>query len=222
MRKAKRSGLPRKMVIGGREEETGRWYRIAGERNVVTFKLEWTTVCVAESRVGSLSSAGRTEPVVCTRGSLAHVATNTVRTHGRRIVFKTAGGSQALEPSCDLVLPQRPGPIALRLQAEFQYTRIFNEPPPFGPSPRVFLIPEVWSSSSSSFFSSSSHRVAASTRLSFFSTRDTPSGSLDTRRTRSLDRGIGFLYFPAAKRAPGLLARSIYRRLILVRFLFHA
>ena len=35
-------------------------------------------------------------------------------THGglRRIVFKTAGGSQALEPSCDLVLPQRPGPIA--------------------------------------------------------------------------------------------------------------
>lgn len=39
-----------------RERDSRRWYRIAGERNVVTFKLEWTTVCVAESRVGSLSS----------------------------------------------------------------------------------------------------------------------------------------------------------------------
>ena len=39
-----------------RESFSRRWYRIAGERNVVTFKLEWTTVCVAESRVGSLSS----------------------------------------------------------------------------------------------------------------------------------------------------------------------
>lgn len=66
-----------------------------------------------------------------TGGSFLHTAANT-RTYGRWIVFKTAGGSQALEPSCDLVLPQRPGPIALRLQAEFQYTRIFNErsPPP--------------------------------------------------------------------------------------------
>lgn len=34
-----------------------RWYRVAAERNVVTFKLEWTTVCVPESRVGSLSSS---------------------------------------------------------------------------------------------------------------------------------------------------------------------
>lgn len=53
------------------------------------------------SRVGSLSS----QICVCVRCA---------GTHGglRRIVFKTAGGSQALEPSCDLVLPQRPGPIA--------------------------------------------------------------------------------------------------------------
>jgi len=69
-------------------------------------------------------------PSVYTGGSLVHAAaTPRWRTYGRRIVFKTAGGSQALEPSCDLVLPQRAGPIALRLEAEFQYTRIFNERP---------------------------------------------------------------------------------------------
>lgn len=73
------------------------------------------------------------------------------RTYGRRIVFKTAGGSQALEPSCDLVLPQRAGPIALRLEAEFQYTRIFNERPTVSPlsfpslcaSSRAFSLPRL-------------------------------------------------------------------------------
>lgn len=39
-------------VEGGRrpEEQRRRWYRIAGERNVVTFKLEWTTVCVEKEK----------------------------------------------------------------------------------------------------------------------------------------------------------------------------
>jgi len=42
--------------------DASRWYRVAAERNVVTFKLEWTTVCVPESRVGSLSSSNQDGP----------------------------------------------------------------------------------------------------------------------------------------------------------------
>lgn len=92
-------------------------------------------------RVVVVFSAGqRTDPVCIRAVSFLHTAANT-RTYGRWIVFKTAGGSQALEPSCDLVLPQRPGPIALRLQAEFQYTRIFNERSPPSPPSRPRLAP---------------------------------------------------------------------------------
>lgn len=108
---------------------------------------------------------------MCTGGSLAHNAANT-RTYGRWIVFKTAGGSQALEPSCDLVLPQRPGPIALRLQAEFQYTRIFNEsfPPLLWPrSPlSVFLILEAWSFSFPLVFESRTNCPCSMLLLFFF------------------------------------------------------
>ena len=108
---------------------------------------------------------------MCTGGSLAHNAANT-RTYGRWIVFKTAGGSQALEPSCDLVLPQRPGPIALRLQAEFQYTRIFNEPFPSLLWPRsplsVFLILEAWSFSFPLVFESRTNCPCSMLLLFFF------------------------------------------------------
>lgn len=96
-------------------------------------------MCTWESRrVVVVFGPGRSFwcPSVYTGGSLVHAAaTPWWRTYGRRIVFKTAGGSQALEPSCDLVLPQRAGPIALRLEAEFQYTRIFNERPTPSSSP---------------------------------------------------------------------------------------
>lgn len=65
----RRRGLPRGLGDGvqgekareRKREKAQRWYRVAVERNVVTFKLEWTTVCVPESRVGSLSSSGRQE-----------------------------------------------------------------------------------------------------------------------------------------------------------------
>lgn len=97
------------MVAAGTRRDVQRWYRVAAERNVVTFKLEWTTVCVPESRVGSLSSSDQDSVLLARAGiygrfAYTHRGNTRRRTYGRRIVFKTAGGSQALEPSCDLVL----------------------------------------------------------------------------------------------------------------------
>lgn len=176
---------------GGRRRErpARRWYRVAAERNVVTFKLEWTTVCVPE-RVASGRCRPRTQngpavvpgPSVYTVGSLIHHRARRRearrRTYGRRIVFKTAGGSQALEPSCDLVLPQRAGPIALRLEAEFQYTRIFNERPTV-PSP-LLTAPPRFSLSLSSLSSRSRlrSRVLARARARAGSSSSTASSLL--------------------------------------------
>jgi len=105
---------------------------------------------------------------------------------------------------------------ALRLEAEFQYTRIFNEPPTVSRSPvsAVFSSPRC-SSASTSFSSLSPPASAAyspdafsSFALACFFFPRVSSDSSDTERERErererknsfADRGIAFLYFPARR-----------------------
>lgn len=136
-------------VEGGRrpEEQRRRWYRIAGERNVVTFKLEWTTVCVEKEKERERGegergvASGRCRPrCVCVCGALAHT--------------EDCGGSyskqrEAPKPSSrHAILSFHNDRVPSRLQPEFQYTRIFNEPSPVLrqpsiPYPRGLPLPPV-------------------------------------------------------------------------------
>jgi len=87
------------MVSGcGRTERC--YIQIRVDDGMRTWESRWVVVVFGPRRFfWSERIYGR---FACTRRSNTEV-----ETYGRRIVFKTAGGSQALKPSCDLVLPQR-------------------------------------------------------------------------------------------------------------------
>lgn len=200
-----------------------RWYRVAAERNVVTFKLEWTTVCVPESRVGSLSSSGPgtvlllgvRESGVYTGGSAythrGNAEVEDLRTKDR---IQNSGVAPTKPSSRHAILSFHNERVPSRSVSRRNFNTLVyltNVRPCTPPSTSrassssstsstsrppflPFLLPLI----RPTLFRPSSPSPAPCARCSFF--RRVSSGSPDTtrRRTRSPVRGIAFLYFPAA------------------------
>lgn len=223
-------------VVAGTVRGASRWYRVAAERNVVTFKLEWTTVCVPESRVGSLSSSGQDGPSGV-RAYIRAARLYTPRQHrGGGLTDEGSYSKQRVAPkpsSRHAILSFHNERVPSRSVSRWNFNTLVyltNVRPLPHPSPfPLFLFPRIFAPAS--FSSSSSSASSTSFSFSSFSyppllplIRPTLFRPLPLCVPFSVEflqvlpiyqeensfagRKIAFLYFPATKERTGKTRRG--------------